>query len=316
MSNPGTGAELRERLFDCYASNLSAYLPRLQDVFLCPLCFRLFGRDSLVNNDVTKEHIIPQSLGGRLITLTCRECNNRDGELLDAALVDRFRAEDALSGLSHEPLRSRVRIGDGEMGADLCLIAGNPPRIEVYGIPRVSKPDLHAGVVRALEEGQTEFHVSLKLRYSSLRSRVAILRVGYLLMFRHFGYGYVLHKSLEQVRNQIRNPHQELIISKALVKSEEPPPEPNSVTLLYLPEELRCFLVTLDLSTEVDRYLSVIMPGLDSQSEQLYERWSSSGEGMQALQYSLVVLPFDRANVCDPSNAGLPARVWENIRRL
>lgn len=154
MTNTGKRARRREQLFDCYASNLAAYRPELQNVFLCPLCFRLFDRDSLTRNDASIEHILPHSLGVReAITLTCRRCNNRVSELLDAALVNRFRAEDALSGLSHQPLKARVQIGNGEMGVNWHLFAGDPPQIDIYGVPEASNPNLHAGAVRALEEG-------------------------------------------------------------------------------------------------------------------------------------------------------------------
>lgn len=306
---------LIERLFDSYALNLSAYLPQFQNVFACPLCFRLLGRDSLPTGDITVEHVIPKSLGGRLLTLTCRECNNRDGTLLDAHLVHRFRAQDALAGVSHEPLRSRVRIGDGEMGADLYLFAGNAPRLEIYGVPKVSNPELHAAAVRALDEGHIQGHFSLSLGYKALHSRVAVLRVGYLLMFRHFGYGYILHKSVQQVRHQILNPGQELIASKAVVRLEQPPPEPNGVSLLYSPKNLRCFFVTLDLSTALDRYLGVVLPGLDDQSEQIYDRWPALRENMEDIRFSMTLIPFDPQVVSDPNNVGFPAWIWNNISK-
>jgi hypothetical protein len=201
------------------------------------------------------------------------------------------------------------------MGANLYLFTGDPPRVEIYGVPKVSNPKLHAAAVRALDESHVHFHISSRLGYNALHSRVAVLRVGYLLMFRRFGYGYILHKSVEQVRHQILNPEQELITSKAIVRLEQAPPESNGVSLLYSPEDLRCFFVTLDLSTALDRYLGVVLPGLDDQSKQIYDRWHALGGNVEDVRLSMTLIPFDPQVVSDPNNVGPPAWIWNNVSK-
>ena len=40
--------------------------------YLCPLCFRVFPDLA----ELSEEHAPPQSIGGRSICLTCRDCNS------------------------------------------------------------------------------------------------------------------------------------------------------------------------------------------------------------------------------------------------
>ncbi|MBK9209082.1 MAG: hypothetical protein IPL71_12575 [Anaerolineales bacterium] len=57
------------------------------------------------SGELTLEHIIPSALGGKFITLTCKECNSKSGELLDAHLIQRLRTEDILTGKAMNLLR-------------------------------------------------------------------------------------------------------------------------------------------------------------------------------------------------------------------
>src|ERR687884_973623 len=120
---PKTGTQhstLSERLFDTYATDLSAFLSERCDYVECPLCLGRFSRDDLRSRVVTDEHIIARRLGsrlryatwGKLRTLTCRRCNNRDGTKLDAHLIKGVRAEDILAGQTDEPLDIRFIVGD------------------------------------------------------------------------------------------------------------------------------------------------------------------------------------------------------------
>ncbi|MBN2502846.1 MAG: HNH endonuclease, partial [Anaerolineales bacterium] len=69
----------KEKLFDLYSTSL-AINSNLTDWFICPLCHRGFKKEHL--ESLTLEHIIPQSLGGKLVTLTCWKCNKRVGQVL------------------------------------------------------------------------------------------------------------------------------------------------------------------------------------------------------------------------------------------
>src|SRR4051794_32636759 len=82
--------EKREKLFNLYSTHLALYTPETvaKDVFCCPLCLRSFTREALEGSDplLSLAHITPQSLGGRLCTLACTECNNTMGKGLESEL--------------------------------------------------------------------------------------------------------------------------------------------------------------------------------------------------------------------------------------
>ena len=87
-------AEERERIFDMLASNLNALIPEVKETVVCPLCHSAHGRDSLLgaDPDLTREHCIPVSAGGSLVTLTCRACNNSYGASSDSHLKNMLPA--------------------------------------------------------------------------------------------------------------------------------------------------------------------------------------------------------------------------------
>jgi len=74
-----------DKLFSLYAANLKIFKPELDDKFLCPICQEIFDRCALSFEHplISIAHIIPQSIGGRLSTITCAKCNNNIGSKFD-----------------------------------------------------------------------------------------------------------------------------------------------------------------------------------------------------------------------------------------
>jgi hypothetical protein len=77
--------DLRERLFDIYAANLSDMEPGTKETFRCPMCLKDFDRSALqIDQKLTLGHIIPEAVGGRIRTLECGKCNHTIGGTYDA----------------------------------------------------------------------------------------------------------------------------------------------------------------------------------------------------------------------------------------
>lgn len=72
----------------------------------CPLCLRLIAPGASLADQVAEEHVVPEALGGRLTTLTCRQCNNSAGAELEAHLVQRV-----LIDARKRPVEAIVDIG-------------------------------------------------------------------------------------------------------------------------------------------------------------------------------------------------------------
>src|SRR5437870_2406160 len=108
--------ERLKRLFEFYSADLTKFAPKLKGIFGCPLCHRTIASSPKLSDVVSEVHVIPEALGGRIITLTCRKCNNEGGKDLDSHMIQRVRVE-----ARKQPLRTRMYVGHGEQGAELHL---------------------------------------------------------------------------------------------------------------------------------------------------------------------------------------------------
>jgi hypothetical protein len=290
MGNTVSKRKRLARLFEAYASNLSAFVPSLQNIFACPLCLGGFTQDTLESEGLTEEHIISRELGGKLITITCKECNSRGGAELDAHLVNEFRALDKISGLSDKPFRGRVKVGDVKQDVGIYVSSGKSPRIQLLGDKKRTNPASLREIEHSLETEPGNIKFQLNFGYDRHRANVAKLRAAYLLMFRYFGYEYILHKNVERVRQQILAPGQDVIASKASFAFGLAPEELNSIGLLRSPPELRCFVVSFRVSTAVDRSFGVVLPGLDDEGDEVYDRWHEKRETLKGMEMDVTII--------------------------
>lgn len=284
MGNTRSKRKRLARLFEAFAANLSAFDSSQRNIFACPLCLRGFTPDALESEGLTEEHIISRELGGRLITLTCKECNSRGGAELDAHLVNEFRALDKISGLSDKPLKGRVKVGDVKQEVEVYVSGDKSPLLQLVGDKKRTNPASLLEIERSLESEPGNVRFQLNFGYDRHRANVARLRAAYLLMFRYFGYEYILHKNVERVRQQILTPGQGVIASKASFAFGLAPEELNSVGLLRSPSELRCFVVSFKVSTAVERTFGVILPGLGEGGDDVYERWDEKRETLKGAE--------------------------------
>jgi hypothetical protein len=271
----------------------------------------LFSRGSIASKAVSIEHIIPSSIHGRHTTLTCTECNTAHGSRLDAHLIQRFRHEDILAGKSDTPLRARIQTESGEFGADVFLTADKDPNIKIVGKHKISEPNLHLAAMADFKVGDGGFTLTGSLGYKEIPSRVAALRQAYLLIFSYFGYGYVLFKNADCIRDQISNPSQESDPLLGLFFMRNPPAK-NVIGILHEPYELRCFLALLDLSTNIERYLGVVLPGMETDATEIYKKFGSilASKEMSNIKPIIKVIPYQKDFLCDSTFEHFPLRMW------
>lgn len=301
-----------DRLFTTYARNLTLYVPEMDNTFRCPICLTLFGREDL--SKLSEEHIIPSAIGGKLTTLTCSKCNNTQGSKLEADLVKRLRVEDIFAGKSDLPLRGQVSAGNGKATADIYF-SDERPNINIVAIPEHSNPAQFSNLNRRFTEGLKEFSISGVLGFNAQRSAVALIRSAYLMMFRYFGYGYILTEILDQVREQILHPDDDSFVRYGALHIKSRPPLTNAIAIVS--EPIRCFLVLLNISTEIERYVAVVMPGLDEEGTDVYKRWADLGnDGAVNLVLNAKYIQYTPEFVTDPKRKRLPLCIWRNMDRL
>jgi hypothetical protein len=150
------------KLFKVYSSNLKFHfpVPELENKFVCPICLRVFPQSAIETKDITIEHIIPQRIRKSFLTLTCQDCNNLGGTILDSHLVTRLRIEDKLAGKDPLPLRGKLIAGSEQITADIYLSAEKDPNIRIIGIPELNNPEQVKKFNDTLNTGLRSFQIN------------------------------------------------------------------------------------------------------------------------------------------------------------
>lgn len=175
--------------------------------YVCPLCIRAFPEQAVAAGFLTREHVPPKSVGGRRLVLTCKECNDRSGHLLDRhaspeADVHAF-LRDGFSGR-----RATLSTSSGSIPIELSTSAGE---IRAFGIPEATNPDIHAAVFNDFErlarEGNSkDFRITIGLEpFDQNLVRLSWLRAAYLAWFAVLGYRFILRPEMGAVRTKILN---------------------------------------------------------------------------------------------------------------
>lgn len=302
------------RLFDVYAANASLHFPQLRDCFLCPLCLREFSRQAIDEDLLSVEHVIPEKLGGRLKTMTCRRCNNSQGSSHDAELVNFMRSFDIRAGLI--PAHSRFTIGCAEITGNLYFpIESDDPNKqrgwEFDGVPKASKRGHPELCDEELSTGTREFKVSVSRGYKRIPSQVAFIRSAYLMMFYYFGYAYIKYELAKPIRDQIANISTPTEILNGIIRLNDRLTDGSCLAILRHPVEIQCFFALFCLRTEVEHYWAVALPGFSADWDMLYKRCASySNHGME-----WATIPYRAEFVSDPQFRCAPELLWHNNSR-
>jgi hypothetical protein len=176
--------------------------------YVCPICLQIYTEEALKQRFLTREHIPPQSLGGRRLALTCKPCNNDGGHEADnharreANLIGFFRGNvsDIKGHLKTASGRMPVRLSAGEGG------------VQMFGVPKAasqaSRDAVTGDFAGATGEGKWEgFEFKLEFEtFSPDRAAASWLRSAYLAFFATLGYRFILRPELDAVRERIKNP--------------------------------------------------------------------------------------------------------------
>jgi hypothetical protein len=170
-------------------------------LYACPECFSLFPEDSVTDRSLpheqqlSAEHVPPETVGGRELLLTCKPCNNRAGTRLDA---DANRAEQMrqfVAGNTIDLIRLKVTFPDvGWVAADLQV---SEDRVWIVTTKDKGAPTQHVDALRgALKEREEEGipkgtrvrWEATSLSHSRPAAETSWLRAAYLATAAQFGY--------------------------------------------------------------------------------------------------------------------------------
>lgn len=167
----------------------------------CPICLVSFDWNDLAAGRMTIEHPIPRKVGGRMVTITCRSCNNEQGSKLDKHVVEAAKSRDALA--SYGNVRSSVTIEGAKLEANLAWKPDPADTNVITVIPKASNPNQVRAAMDHLRSGAREVKLSISLGHNPNKLSLGVLRAAYLGLFNHYGYAYVQAPSVEVIRRQI-----------------------------------------------------------------------------------------------------------------
>jgi hypothetical protein len=250
-----------EELFDNLSADLVALRPEFVDAVLCPLCIEKFSRAAITDKSIdglSIEHIVPAALGGRLQTLTCRRCNNRDGSALDSHLVSMIRVQDWAEA-DGSALKGSVNVGGVELPMRISMGKDqNLSTIQILGGKQVIIEKFKE-MMLGFGEGD-KVNLTFSLGYAELKARQSLVRSAYLALFADLGYRLVLSDAGSFTRGILSGtdiPTIRLLtpqISNVEITNVDNP-------LVITPIGAVAYLVLMRTDTLHERHHGVILPG-------------------------------------------------------
>lgn len=209
-----SGEQRRKSIFEKYSENLTflnqsriiSIELKFDQTFICPICLNQFSEKSLdqsVENPLTLEDVPPKSLGGKANILTCKKCNNTCGHVLDKHLTERMIELDIHGFLPDVEFPAKFEI-DGKIVQGLIKIDSNG-KMTAFHMNKNNNPVKLKDYIHAVKNAAFELHIPPK-NVNPNNLQLALLKIGYLLVFEKYGYSIILDKSYDRIRHQLLNP--------------------------------------------------------------------------------------------------------------
>lgn len=278
----------REKIFDVFANNLDLVRQHYEiiigheteegikeltePIYICPLCLRGYLKIALsqnVPNPLTLEDVPPKSLGGKPLILTCKECNNRSGMVLDSVLKKHLQSsrffklspgsvmDGKVSVNNQGHVNTRIRIG-AEKGFFFNVDPSN------YLVKK------HINELHSNESGcKIDFSVKIPNRRNVA---AALLRVGYLIAFNYLGNLILLSPNIVKVTEQIRYPERKILPHSGVIQLKKDEGYRPGLYFLKEPKDCSCFFVAFSLMLDgTSEYFGVFLPGPEEEGWSKYE---------------------------------------------
>lgn len=259
----------REQLFTIYSKNLSFYKPELTSHFICPVCKNIFSRNDI--NKLSLAHIIPESMGGRQVTLACSQCDNRIGHDFDWHLSQEKKLVERIK--DNRGIYSKLKLNDGSKSYPIIFEGhlSNNGHFDMHIRPPNNVPSsIWKKRMDELTNNNNRVNIKIDL-FNPERRNISYIYSSFLLMFSKFGYEYILSPNINiiceiLIGNYKFFKNQQLV--RDLPRSSAQVPIP-SIYMIIRPVETRTFCIFLP-STNKEQIRCVILPGFGKTGEEGY----------------------------------------------
>lgn len=177
--------------------------------FRCPTCFQDFSTASS-GDDITEEHVIPKSVGGKLTTLLCKACNSRFGHQQTRWLSDYIALPDDGLPFHRDGKKQKASATAKGLRVGGTLREASDGVLEFVADRRRSNPtDYDLWHSAPVDEMTISYRLDVFKNEPSLQ--VGFLTAAYGLWFKNFGYSWAFQTALDDVRRQIQSPDSRII---------------------------------------------------------------------------------------------------------
>lgn len=268
----------KQQLFDHYRKSAAAAgMSHPEGSLTCPLCWEPTSFDTL-----SVEHIIPGSVGGNRVVLTCTTCNNTHGSLYDSHLSQFQKTKDGFNGHGTLPVKlevlgkrvtANIEWGDGFKNINIVGEASNPAEVAAM------QADAEAGRFG-------ELNLTINYGYIKNRFQTGLLRCAYLSLYKCFGYEYACTEIVQVLRRRICDMNQETPRLGSLIGELRNGAVPYTDPYFIVPGNVngvQFFMVAIRLKKQTESYHFVYMPAPSDRSDEFFEmmeRCSRDNDGV------------------------------------
>ncbi|MBK0381080.1 hypothetical protein [Mucilaginibacter segetis] len=307
---------MSKKIFKIYSENFLSTLKKyglklsidgretISPLYVCPLSLRCYEQDALISGELTQEHVPPKSLGGKVILLTDREINNKDGHTSDKKLLQFFEGQNFTANRGE--ISALITVGEdmsGRVSAKMSFdISSSKPRVEFA----TTKANINAldykGLFKNWDGGQ--FHVSLTL-HQDIDKR-ALLKIAYLTVFSKIGYELIFGKNGLRTKTygQLINYLNGNVASENfpfVYINGHAPIGDWSVGVITMPQDLGCFVVNLTFQLKESTFkYAVFLPNPDDEGlDNLIRLSERMPLNESELNFQVGYLPFDISQISE-----------------
>lgn len=225
-------------------------------LFLCPICFNRFSFEML-----SREHVPPQSLGGKKIVFTCLKCNNTAGHTIEGHLksaLEYFKNK-------HFPYGSEVhvKIDFGQKTSFKGTVKRkSEDKFEIFVNERRNNPKVIEDFNKKIKTGADKIVINPITRQKILDTKVIIslIKTAYLQLFWRFGYIPIYDSYFQPLREQIMDPNKIIYPLELCYLNDEDMLMKDEVNI-FIFRELKFFISSFDLIFEgITRKFNIIIP--------------------------------------------------------
>lgn len=230
------------------------------------MSFKIHTKEALSNkydDQLTIEHIPPESLNGKGLCLTNRILNSKAGDSLDLAMQNHIKLREFHEGVSG--LKIPVYLENVKTDGYLDFTNKDKPLFKFTYKTR------HQGTERIEKKLLSKENVNLKMTIprDNRKTSISFLRTAYLFAFGNLGYSLlfgatkIVNQNFDLIRRQINNPG-DIIIKDIVVLNKDLNNLPPGLNIVYEPKEFRSLLVVLEIKTDSKSWrYAVFLPGPD-----------------------------------------------------